>query len=194
MQIKFVSPPAIYISSDSMLVARSRPGERPLTLSTSTSLLSTLNKGYATSILDLGIAHINVWLYTLHPGQRHTTIIRKAICVDHNQVDECPDAEAPEGEQLEDTAHNTACVEAMYAKKTNEKTQQCRCNPTSISPHHRLMVERTAIIVCETTSDDHNQVNKCPDAEAPEGEQLEDAADNAPRIEAMYAECAYKLA
>src|SRR5438132_3120416 len=146
------------------------------------------------SILDLGVAHINVWPYTLHPGQRHTTILSEAICVDHNQVDECPDAEAPEGEQLEDTAHNTACVEAMYAKKTNEKTQQCRCNPASISPHHRLMVERTAIIVCETTSDDHNQVNKCPDAEAPEGEQLEDTADNAPRIEAMYAECAYKLA
>ena len=103
-----------------MLVARSRPGERPLTLSTSTSLLSTLNKGYATSILDLGIAHINVWLYTLHPGQRHTTIISEAICVDHNQVDECPDAEAPEGEQLEDAADDAPCVEAMHAEHSQK--------------------------------------------------------------------------
>src|SRR5216683_7653061 len=94
------------------------------------------------SILDLGVAHINVWPYTLHPGQRHTTIIRKAICVDHNQVNECPDAEAPEGEQLKNTADNAPRVKAMHAQKTNEKTQQYRCNPTSISPHHRLMVER----------------------------------------------------
>src|ERR1700726_1057058 len=56
------------------------------------------------------------------------------------------------------------------------------------------MVEWTAIIVFETTGDDHNQVDQCPDAQAPPGEQHEDTADDAPRVEAMHAECPQKLA
>src|SRR5258708_35072656 len=56
------------------------------------------------------------------------------------------------------------------------------------------MVEWTAIIVCKTTSDNHNQVDRCPDAEAPEGQQLKDAADDASCVEAMHAERSQKLA
>src|SRR5260370_41966168 len=56
------------------------------------------------------------------------------------------------------------------------------------------MVEPTTIIVFEIAGDNHNQVNQRPDAETSEGEQLEDAANNAPGVEAMYAERAQKLA
>src|SRR5229473_1135556 len=56
------------------------------------------------------------------------------------------------------------------------------------------MVEPTTIIVFEIVGDNHNQVNQRPDAETSEGEQLEDAANNASGVEAMYAERAQKLA
>src|SRR6266446_8706793 len=71
-------------------------------------------------------------------------IVCKTTSDNHNQVDKCPDAEAPEGEQLKNTTHNTACVEAMHAERPQKLAKQYCRNPAFLHPHshHRPWIGR----------------------------------------------------
>src|SRR5579864_411795 len=71
-------------------------------------------------------------------------IVCKTTSDNHNQVDKCPDAEAPAGEQLKNTAHNTACVEAMHAERPQKLAKQYCRNPAFLHPHshHRPWIVR----------------------------------------------------
>ena len=52
----------------------------------------------------------------LHPGQAHSHTIRIAICIDENQVNQGPDAEATPGEELKNADNRMSCIKAMKAK------------------------------------------------------------------------------
>ncbi len=121
----------------------------------------------------------------LHSRQAHTIAICKAICIDENQVDKRPDAEAATGEELKNTDDRMAGIKAMNAKVAKKHAEQCAGDPTLISPYPLWMIKWTARLVFEVAGHNHNDINKDPDTEASTSEELKHTADNMASIKAM---------
>jgi hypothetical protein len=70
----------------------------------------------------------------LAPNKWVTVAISEAVCDDHDQVDECPDSEAAEREELGHGDARFFRIEAMDAEGAQKEAEEESCQPV-ISLH-----------------------------------------------------------
>jgi len=104
-------------------------------------------------------------------------------------VDQRPDAEAAEGDELEQTGPDLAHIESVDAEHADEGAQEERRQQALVAGGVFVVPpgDRTAFAIPTGAAEDQDEIDDGPDAEAAQGQQLEQAKERTPGVESMHA-------